>query len=149
MALFTADITIDCPPQQAFDFLTRPTNILEVSPPETGLSYRETPEVYHLDAIIKFAIVSFGQPREVVHKVTEFKSPEYFVEEMIDGPVPFWKYTHRFEPEGSGVRVVDEIEFEPPGGLLGMIVTESRILDNLEDGFDHRYARLEKLLSQS
>ncbi len=60
-----------------------------------------------------------------------------------------WIHDHLFEatPEG-GVRVIDRIEFEPPSGLAGLLVTEDRIRSSLEDGFDHRYLQLETLFGK-
>ena len=40
--------------------------------------------------------------------------------------------------------LINRIEFEPPAGLLGFIVTSDSILKALEDGFDYRRDVLQK-----
>jgi hypothetical protein len=41
------------------------------------------------------------------------------------------------------VTLINRIEFEPPGGLLGFLVTEDKILETLDDGFDFRRTALQ------
>lgn len=96
---------------------------------------------------MELQVVHFGQVQKLVHQITKFEPSELFHETLVSGPLPMWEYTHRFERDGMGVIVIDEIEFEPPGGLLGFIVTEQKLLDQFEEGFDHRYDQLEKIFS--
>jgi uncharacterized protein (TIGR01777 family) len=42
-----------------------------------------------------------------------------FVDEQVEGPFAHWVHTHEFEPEGSGSRITDRIEYAPPYGLAG------------------------------
>jgi ligand-binding SRPBCC domain-containing protein len=139
MAIFTTEVTIPCSIEEAFDFLTTPKTIETISPDAMGLSYVSTPPVYHLGAKIEFKLISFGQVQKITHEVIQFDRPDIFVESMINGPMPRWIHTHRFESRGPEETVViDEIEFDPPAGLLGFLITEGRILDSLEKGFDER-----------
>ncbi len=43
--------------------------------------------------------------------------------------------------------MIDIIDFEPPGGLLGFIATPERITSSLEDGFFARQQQLERLIA--
>jgi hypothetical protein len=38
---------------------------------------------------------------------------------------------------------IDRIQFVPPGGVAGMIMTASRLLENLDEAFDYRNEQLE------
>ena len=40
----------------------------------------------------------------------------------------------------------DLIEYEPPGGMMGLILNEARIRSQLEEGFAHRQDELKYLL---
>jgi uncharacterized protein (TIGR01777 family) len=42
-----------------------------------------------------------------------------FVDEQVEGPFAHWVHTHQFEPDGSGSRITDRIEYAPPYGLAG------------------------------
>jgi hypothetical protein len=59
-------------------------------------------------------------------------------------------HDHLFETNSQGETVViDQIDFETPGGILGLLVTKDRVLDQLEEAFDHRHSRLSKLLKKN
>lgn len=44
----------------------------------------------------------------------DFEAGRRFVDEQASGPFQRWVHTHRFEPDGDGTVLVDEIEWEPP-----------------------------------
>ena len=70
------------------------------------------------------------------------------VESQIEGPLRAWRHRQRIEIAGSGhCQLIDEIEFEPPGGMLGYLLTESRIRQSLEEGMDFRYDILQQLIT--
>jgi ligand-binding SRPBCC domain-containing protein len=47
------------------------------------------------------------------------------------------------------VEIIDKIEFEPPGGILGFMITADKIHESLEAGFYHRHQQLKKLLESA
>jgi ligand-binding SRPBCC domain-containing protein len=148
MPVFETSVTLDCPRERAFDFLLRPANIARISPPELGLAFTSAPEVVELGSRIEFKVQGFGKVQTLVHEITGLVHPEKITETQIRGLFSRWVHEHLFETNASGqVVVTDRIEFEPPGGLLGFLVTAGRILDQLEEGFDHRHEQLQKLLA--
>jgi ligand-binding SRPBCC domain-containing protein len=147
MEHFEARLELPCAAEVAFDFLAQPENIKKISPPDMGLFFVEAPERLSLGTKMHFKVQVFGVAREAVHEVTQFDEPLSFTEQQVKGPLGHWVHDHIFEPDGEGsVVVIDRIEFQPPGGVVGLMITADRILDNLEDGFDHRHDQLEKLL---
>ena len=146
MELFEARVELACTPSEVFDLVTRPTGIQQVSPPEMGLFFTNAPEQYSAGARIEFQVQTMGLVKKIAHEVTLFEEPNFFSERQVEGPFRHWVHEHLFEVrESGGVIVIDRIEFEPPGGIAGMLMTASRIRDNLEDGFDFRHGVLEKL----
>ena len=110
-----------------------------------GLFFKNSPERYALGAKVEFKIQALGLVREITHKVTAFDDPRSFTEEQIAGPFRHWVHEHIFETlEDRRCVAIDRIQFLPPGGVAGMIMTASRILENLEDGFDYRHEQLER-----
>lgn len=148
METFEASIKLPCSMRDAFEFLIQPANIKLISPATMGLFFVKAPERLSLGAEMHFKVQAYGVVREAVHVVTEFFASERFVEQQIDGPMKQWIHEHIFEEADNGVLVTDRIRFEPPGGVVGLVINKGRILDNLEEGFDHRHSRLEKLLSK-
>ncbi len=145
MATFETKITLPATLEHLFDFLVRPDNIRQISPPEMGLAFVDPPEVLALGSHVQFKVQMFGQVKQITHEITELDRPGRFVETQVQGPLKTWVHEHVFESHNdSGVTVIDRIEFEPPGGLVGLLVSESSIRESLEDGFYHRHAELKK-----
>ncbi len=148
MPVFETSVTLDCPRERAFEFLLRPANVALISPPDLGLAFTSAPDVVELGSRIEFRIQGFGQVQTLVHEITHLVHPEQIVETQVRGLFSRWVHEHSFEatPEGT-VIVTDRIDFQPPTGLLGFLVTANRILEQLEEGFEHRHEQLQKLLA--
>ncbi len=150
MAAFEASVTLNCALEDTFDFLLQPENIKLISPPEMDLVFVDAPKILELGSVLKFKVQSYGMVQEIAHEITALSRPESFVEKQVKGPLKHWVHEHILEVDESGiVTVIDRIEFEPPRGLAGLLVTESKILDALDDGFAHRHGQLKKLLEAS
>ncbi len=146
MAVFESDTTIQASAEDIFAFMIQPQHLVKISPPDMGLKFLEAPERLELGVTIRFMVQTMGQVQKITHKITQFEDPHHFVEELVEGPLPLWVHTHSFTALGEGQTIVcDRIEFEPPGGLIGLLLTENRILDHLDDAFHHRHQQLHKL----
>ena len=54
-------------------------------------------------------------------KITFLKKYEY-IDEMLAGPFKKWRHLHKFHSiDGKQTEIIDEIEFELPYGILGML----------------------------
>ena len=147
MAVFETSVTLSCPADRAFDFLIVPQNHLKLSPPEVGLVFVQAPAVFEQGSRFDFKVLSFGLVQHMQHEIIAFERPWQFTERQLKGPLKLWQHDHVFELQPDGqVTITDRIEFEPPGGLAGLLITENRIRDSLEDGFYHRHKELRKLL---
>lgn len=145
MEMFEARVELPCSVEDVFDLVARPEGIKKISPPEMGLFFTNSPERYALGSKVEFKIQALGLVREITHEVTAFDDPRSFTEEQIAGPFQHWVHEHLFETrKGGGCVAIDRIQFQPPGGVAGMIMTASRIRDNLEEGFDYRHEQLER-----
>ena len=73
--------------------------------------------------------------QNVIYEITDFASPHRFQESQVKGPLGRYVHDHDFAPQDDGtVRVTDRVEFEPPGGLLGFLLTAERLRTSLEQG---------------
>ena len=96
------------------------------------------PEVAELLKDKHIAIHTFFELKKLVplRQITEVQ---------IKGLFANWTHEHRFEPHGADqVVVLDRIEFDPPAGMLGLLVTAGKILDQLDEGYHHRNLQLQK-----
>jgi ligand-binding SRPBCC domain-containing protein len=148
MPVFETSVALDCSRERAFEFLLRPSNVELISPPELGLSFVSAPEVVKLGSRIEFKVQGYGQVQTMVHEITSLVHPQQITETQIRGLFASWIHEHAFETNDRGqVIVIDRIEFQPPAGVLGLLISADKILEQLEDGFAHRHAQLHKLLA--
>lgn len=147
MALFTTSLELPVAHSAACDFFIQPGNLIELSPPEMNFQMIEAPEAIASGVEFIFEVSPMGMKQRSVHRIVTFDYPHGFVEEQIDGPLKKWVHEHKFESVSDSEAVVhDEIEFEPPGGMAGFIMTEARILDGLEKLFNYRAEQVRRLL---
>ena len=135
MASFTATSPIlTCVPSALRTFLGRPANLPQISNPDLELEIVKAP----LEVLA-------GEQRATHEYLTT--SEILILESQIDGPLRAWQHAQKIEiVTPDSCRLIDEIEFECPGGMLGYLLTEARIKDSLEEGMEFRYSTLQELI---
>lgn len=147
MPTYQTEMTLQASCEKVFEFLCRPANLPDLSQPDVRLTIVQAPEAIELGSRIQFAISVMGATVRSTHEIVMFESPERFVEEQVEGPFKQWRHEHVFRPLGvQQVAIYDLIEYEPPGGMMGLILNEARIRAQLEEGFAHRQDELKYLL---
>jgi ligand-binding SRPBCC domain-containing protein len=146
MPVFEASLNFARTVPEVFEFFRQPAHLVRVSPPELNMRLAEGPERLQLGSRITLLGRRWGVPQRVVSEVTAYELDVYFVDEQREGPFRKWIHTHRFEAIPGGTRVHDRIEFEPPGGLLGMVVTAAAVERDLQWVFAFRSEKLKELL---
>lgn len=63
----------------------------------------------------------FGFWLELESKITEFDSPNYFVDEMVKGNFKSFKHKHIFEIKGDKTVMTDIFNYKSPLGFLGKL----------------------------
>jgi hypothetical protein len=80
-------------------------------------------------------------------EVTALQPGRLLTEEQRDGPFRRLVHERHFaELEGEGVEVFDRVEYEPPGGLLGLTLTPRRVERDLLWAIAHRNDRIAECL---
>lgn len=147
MPVYESRIPLPGPVERVFDFITRPANLQHISPPDVQMAFVEAPEVISLGSRLVFQIQIYGQVQRFEHEIVEFEAPTRFREKATSTPMKSWVQDYILEPAEDGlVILVNRIEFEPPSGLLGFILTPERIIASLEEGQAHRREALQKVL---
>ncbi|RLS55343.1 MAG: hypothetical protein DWH91_09315 [Planctomycetota bacterium] len=148
MALFEDQILLPCPPVALFEFFSRPANVARVADPSLGLKIQTSPDVISVGSRISFQMMAMNQIQSAIHEITEYQPHDWFLEVQIEGPMKSWRHEHRFEEVGGETRMIDRIEFEKPGGIVGLLLSESRIQDMLEENFFQREQELRRLITR-
>jgi|HubBroStandDraft_6_1064221.scaffolds.fasta_scaffold18031_6 ligand-binding SRPBCC domain-containing protein len=150
MALLEASVSLRCPVERVFDFLVSTENFTKIVPPDLKLKLVQSPERLVLGSRFEVQISGFGIPQNVIYEITEYVEPHRFQESQVKGPLGRYVHDHALAPQGDGtVRVVDRIDFEPPGGMLGFLLTADRLKTSLEQGLTHRHRELKRILENS
>lgn len=134
MGQFEASVVLPRPRVEAFDFLRVPSNLMKLLPQSaTQHVDARLPELLDLGSCMEFNFKAMGNHFQIVHEITDLRTGERIVATQQKGPFRHWVHEQRFEdaPDG-GTLLTNIIRFEPPGGLLGFIVTRKQVLSHLE-----------------
>ncbi|MFN9718308.1 MAG: hypothetical protein ACK58L_06425 [Planctomycetota bacterium] len=146
MADFSTSALFRCSVTGLRDFLGRPLNLPRVSNPDLELQIVTAPEVVVVGEKVEFTISAYGFKQRATNQYTDV-SEILIAESQIDGPMRAWRHVQRFELQSDGmVRLTDEVSFEPPGGMLGYLLTEARVRESLEEGMTFRYETLQEII---
>jgi len=143
MAIFEANVALPCPRETLFEYLLRPANVLTLNHAELNVSLLEAPDLVGEGSQIRFQIEAFGVKKQMLHEITNFDPPNGFLLRELEGVLKKFEHFHRFEdrPEG-GCALYETIEFEAPGGMIGFLFPESKVLNGFQKSFAHRHAKL-------
>jgi ligand-binding SRPBCC domain-containing protein len=121
---------------------------MQLSRPDLGLTVTSAPDVVQEGSQLDFQIITFGQVVKSTHRIVKLDHPTLVIEEQVSGPMRSWKHRHEYEAAPGGAIKRDIVDFQLPGGLLGLLLSESKVRDYLDDGFFYREQRLQELIQQ-
>jgi ligand-binding SRPBCC domain-containing protein len=145
MPVFERSTTIPRPPAEVFEFLSRPANLTQMTPPDLNLRLVEGPERLFLGAQMVLQTRRWGFAQRIVSKITAFEPNRLFTDEQIEGPFKKFAHSHVLDEVPGGTRMTDRIDFEAPGGVLGLVFTQDAIEGELEELFEYRTQKFEEL----
>jgi len=146
MPEFQSSTVLKCPVTALREFLGQPANLPSVSDPDLELEIVKAPETIAEGEQIEFRVTAYGFKQRATHSYVRVSATE-ILEEQIDGPLRAWRHHHIYESiDETSCRLTDKFEFEPPGGMMGYVLTEQKIRDSLEEGMRARYEALAEIL---
>lgn len=147
MPEFESQARLNCPDIRLREFLLKPANLPQISDPDLGLEILSAPETLSEGDDVEFRITAYGFKQRMKHRYVVVSEAEIVIEQ-IDGPAKAWRHSQRIQQNGDpqACCLLDHIRFQPPGGMLGFVMTEARILESLEQGMQSRYDALRELL---
>jgi ligand-binding SRPBCC domain-containing protein len=125
-----------------FAFFRRPANVVAVAPPGLGLRLVEGPDA--VTAGVKFTVelLRWGLAQQIVTAVVEVEEPVRIVEEQRRGPFRRWRLERALAEVAGQTELVETIEYDPPGGLLGLTLTAAVVEAELAQAYSGRVARV-------
>lgn len=146
----SAEQTIDCSLEKAWEFFSDPKNLQVITPDD--LSFQITsPEV---EKMFKGQIITYrigllpGVTSNWVTEITAVEDKQYFIDEQRYGPYSMWQHLHSFEElEDGRVLMKDKVHFKPPMGPLGRLAYSLFIKKKLQGIFEFRFKKLDELFN--
>ena len=146
MPEFNDSVTVPTGAATVFSFFRDPRNALLLAPPELHLEITAAPAVLEVGAQVEFKGRRWGVTHRSVIEITALEDGKLLSEVQRAGPFREWRRVQRFEAlDATATRVVDEVTFEPPGGLLGLVVTVAFVERELTSLYAYRKRRLHEM----
>lgn len=137
---FTKESLIRALPAKVFAFHELPEALLRLTPPWEKARVIEAPPNLRVGSIAIVETRLFGLLSvRWIAKHTAYDPPGMFEDTQVSGPFRFWRHRHIIEPHQQGAILRDEIEYQPPLGLIGRIVAPLLIVPRLRRLFDYRH----------
>ena len=137
---FVKESRIDAPPARVFAWHERPEALSDLTPPWEKVRVVEPPTSLQPGSRVVL-VSSLGPiPLKWVAVHTELDPPHLFADRQESGPFASWYHRHHFLDDGKGGTLMrDEVDYEPPLGLLGRFLSHKMVRGKLERMFDYRH----------
>lgn len=104
------------PLEEVFRFFSRPENLQTLTPADMQfVLLADTPVEMREGLELNYKLKVKGIPLRWTSGITLWNPPISFADTQLKGPYLKWDHTHRFERDGSGTRVIDEVHYKAPG----------------------------------
>ena len=140
---------ISRPIDEAFAFFADARNLEEITPSWLGFKIvsMNTDSIEEGTTIL-YRLRLHCMPLHWRTDICEWNPPHCFVDEQTKGPYKRWRHTHRFEAHGSRTKMIDEVQYSLPFGVLGRIVHAVKVRKDVSRIFDYRRLRIDALFGQ-
>jgi ligand-binding SRPBCC domain-containing protein len=136
MAAFERSVWIDAPVEDVFAFHEREDALALLSPPFPPV--RIVSRSGGMQQGARVEVRSCGMRWLALH--TAYEKNRLFVDEQIQGPFARWIHRHEFQPEGTGTRLTDRVDYRLKGGIAAGLLFGWAVRMGLERMFRHRHA---------
>lgn len=137
---FIADSLIRARPERVFAFHELPDALARLTPGWAGsriLEHAPSLAVGSRSVVTIRCAPLIWIRSELVHTVCE--PPYFFEDRQVAGPFRSWRHRHAMIPVDEGTRLVDTIDYEPPFGIAGRLLSPLLIDRRLRRLFTYRH----------
>jgi len=137
------------PIDEVFAFFADARNLEEITPPWLGF------RIVAMDSgsisngtEIRYRLRLHGLPIRWRTEIRRWAPPYRFIDVQRSGPYKLWHHTHRFEEHEGRTRMIDVVRYTLPFGVIGRIVHELKVRDDVRRIFDYRRQRIQELFAE-
>jgi hypothetical protein len=144
--IFRSDQFVPAPIHQVFEFFSQAENLQQLTPPWLHFCILSVdPKPVRKGTLIKYSLRWRIFPIRWTTEIIEWEPPYRFVDVQLKGPYKLWHHEHRFAPDGNGTRIIDEVQYLLPFGILGSIAHTLKVKKDVETIFAYRTEAVRKL----
>ena len=118
MPRFTYSSHIKSPVEAVFRFHERPDALERLMPPWAQARVIRKTGGLEVGAEVELQVPFGPVTRRWLARHTKYERNKLFEDVQVEGPFRCWVHEHRFQAEGSGTWLTDEIRFSLPGGAV-------------------------------
>ena len=144
--LIEAEQYLSTSPEEAWSFLSDPSNLSKITPPNMKFEILEGADLpMFAGQMIHYKVSPFkGFRMHWITEITQVSHGEYFIDEQRAGPYKMWHHQHRILPVDGGICMVDIVNYQLPFGVLGSLMHAATVSSQLRNIFKFREAALKK-----
>ncbi len=142
MPTFQSSLSLPVSAAELFLFLANPDNLPQLAPPDFQMKLVKGNGPIQRGSLLTWKGKRWGMSHQIIMEVSEWKENELLVWQQQKGPLKKWIHRQKFEKMESGTQLHEEIEMEPPGGMLGFHLTENRLITETEQMMAYRNQKL-------
>jgi ligand-binding SRPBCC domain-containing protein len=133
--------------EEVFPFFADAGNLRRLTPPWIDFEVLTDASVARMrkGLLIDYRLRIHGVPLRWQSEITDWQPGRRFVDEQRRGPYRYWIHEHLFEETPAGVRVVDVVRYDVPGGAImhGLFIGR-----DLRKIFEFRQQSLEEMFGR-
>jgi ligand-binding SRPBCC domain-containing protein len=140
-----SDQLVPRPLDEVFEFFSRAENLQELTPAWMHFKILSIePRPVQRGTLIQYSLRWRLIPIRWTTEIVEWEPPHRFVDIQLKGPYKLWRHEHRFVAEGNSARILDEVQFQLPFGVLGRIAYAVKVKRDVESIFAYRKQAVER-----
>ena len=134
------------PIDKVFNFFKEPKNLEQITPGYLKFKVlNQSSDSIEEGTKINYKLSLHGIPMWWQSKLVDWKPNQKFSDTQTHGPYNHWYHTHEFEEKEGGTLIRDHVKYNLPLGIPGDCVAGSWVQKDLENIFDYRRKKIEKI----
>jgi ligand-binding SRPBCC domain-containing protein len=137
---FVKESRIAAPPEVVFAFHESPGALQRLAPPWERVRVIEGGGSLKPGSRVVLSVPLGPLRLRWIAEHTEYERGRLFADHQVKGPFSSWYHRHLFLDDGHGGTLLrDEIEYEPPMGMVGRLLAGNLLDSKLRRMFDYRH----------
>ncbi|MGP0069187.1 MAG: SRPBCC family protein [Isosphaeraceae bacterium] len=147
MMRFVKESRIAAPPGVVFAFHESPGAFQQLAPPWERVKVVEGGDSLKPGSRVVLSVPLGLLRLRWIAEHTEYEPGRLFADRQVEGPFASWYHRHLFLDDGQGGTLLrDEVEFEPPMGMVGRLLAGNLLESKLQRMFDYRHQITRKIV---